>query len=204
MAVEFWFEFASTYSYPAAMRVEDRAAERGVAVVWRVFLLGPIFRDQGWNDSPFNVYPAKGRYMWRDLERICGAAGLPFRRPAIFPQNGLMAARIACWFAEEPWLPRFVRAVYAANFAEGRDISVPAVLAACLERAGQEAPAILDRAARPEAKAALRARTDEAVRRGLFGAPSFLVGDELFWGNDRLDEAVEWAENALAARPADR
>ena len=70
MKVEFWYEFASTYSYPAAMRVEQTAKEAGVGLVWRPFLLGPIFGSQGWNDSPFNIYPAKGRYMWRDMARI--------------------------------------------------------------------------------------------------------------------------------------
>ena len=71
--LQFWFEFASTYSYPAASRVGALAAAAGAALEWRPFLLGPIFRDQGWNDSPFNVYPVKGRYMWRDLERLCAA-----------------------------------------------------------------------------------------------------------------------------------
>ena len=69
-SVEFWFEFASTYSYPAAMRIEAVAARDDVTVVWRPFLLGPVFAAQGWKDSPFNIYPAKGRYMWRDLERV--------------------------------------------------------------------------------------------------------------------------------------
>jgi 2-hydroxychromene-2-carboxylate isomerase len=90
--LEFWFEFASTYSYPAAMRVEAAARAAGVPLAWRPFLVGPIFRAQGWNDSPFNIYPAKGRYMWRDLERICAQLGLPLRRPSAFPRNGLLAA----------------------------------------------------------------------------------------------------------------
>ena len=94
-AIDFWYEFASTYSYPAAMRVEARAAERGVSVNWRPFLLGPIFADAGWRDSPFNIYPTKGRYMWRDMQRICDALGLALRRPEPFPQNSLLAARIA-------------------------------------------------------------------------------------------------------------
>jgi 2-hydroxychromene-2-carboxylate isomerase len=109
--MEFWFEFGSTYSYPAAMRIGALAAERGVAVSWRAFLLGPIFREQGWNDSPFNLYPAKGRYMWRDLERICQAQGIAFRLPSEFPRNGILAARVACQFSEAPWIPGFVRAV---------------------------------------------------------------------------------------------
>ena len=78
--VEFWYEFASTYSYPAAMRVEARAAARGVTVRWQPFLLGPIFRAQGWDSSPFHLQPVKGAYMWRDMARICDAEGLSFVR----------------------------------------------------------------------------------------------------------------------------
>ena len=92
---EFWYEFASTYSYPAAMRVAGLAESRGVTLAWRPFLLGPIFAAQGWRDSPFNIYPAKGRYMWRDMERICDALELPLKRPDPFPQNSLLAARVA-------------------------------------------------------------------------------------------------------------
>ncbi len=79
--VDFWYEFASTYSYPAAMRIEALAATRGATVAWRPFLLGPLFAEQGWRDSPFNIYPAKGRYMWRDLQRICDALWAPLYAP---------------------------------------------------------------------------------------------------------------------------
>ena len=85
----------STYSYPAAMRIEAIAAARGVNVAWRPFLLGPIFAEAGWRDSPFNIYPIKGRYMWRDMERICARLNLPLVRPDPFPQNSLAAARVA-------------------------------------------------------------------------------------------------------------
>jgi 2-hydroxychromene-2-carboxylate isomerase len=101
MMLHFWFDFASTYSYPTVMTIEQRAHEHGISLSWNAFLLGRIFSAQGWNDSPFNLYPVKGRYMWRDLERSCEAANLPFRRPSQFPRNGLLAARIACRFAKE-------------------------------------------------------------------------------------------------------
>lgn len=192
MTLEFWFEFASTYSYPAAMRIEAAAAARGVAVSWRAFLLGPIFQAQGWNDSPFNIYPVKGAYMWRDLERVCRKQDLGLTRPSRFPRNGLLAARVACRFAAEPWLPRFVREVYRANFEHDRDIADAAVIGACLSAAGTDADDTLETAQSPEAKERLRAQTDEAIRRSIFGAPSFTVGDELFWGNDRLEDALEW------------
>ena len=190
--VEFWFEFASTYSYPAAMRVEDVARAAGVPVTWHPFRLGPIFTAQGWNDSPFNIYPAKGRYMWRDLERICDALGVPMRRPTQFPRNSLLPARVACWFQNEPWAPELVRQIYRANFAQDRDISDPAVVESALAAVGQPG-SLLAAAESPDAKAKLRAETERAQALGIFGAPAFVVDTELFWGNDRLEAAVAWA-----------
>ncbi|MCB9958640.1 MAG: 2-hydroxychromene-2-carboxylate isomerase [Rhodospirillaceae bacterium] len=194
--IEFWFEFASTYSYPAAFAVEEAARKRGVAVAWRAFLLGPVFAAQGWRDSPFNLYPAKGRYMWRDLDRLCAAQGLPLRRPSRFPRGSVPAARIACRFADAAWLPDFVRAVYRANFAEDRDIGDPAVIRELLERQGA-GPDAFAAAQADDAKALLRAQTDRAMELGIFGAPSFLVNGELFWGGDRLDAALDWLATPL-------
>jgi 2-hydroxychromene-2-carboxylate isomerase len=202
MAIQFWFEFASTYSYPAAMRIEAAAAARGVAIEWKAFLLGPIFRSQGWNDSPFNLYPAKGRYMWRDLERICAELGVPMRRPSAFPRNGLLAARVACRFAGEAWCPDFVRAVYRANFAEDREIADADVVAACLESCGQPARERLEAAQSADSKERLRAQSDRAVALGIIGAPTFAVGDELFWGNDRLETALAWWRKEAASQRA--
>jgi len=190
--LQFWFEFASTYSYPAAMRIDALARAAGVGIDWEPFLLGPIFQSQGWNDSPFNLYPAKGRYMWRDLERICGRYGLPFRRPTIFPQHSLLAARTACVAKGEAWMPDFVRAVYRANFAEGADISKPDTVAACLRSVGLDPDDWLARAQAPGNKPLLRAQTDRAGASGIFGAPSFVSGGELFWGHDRIEEALAW------------
>ena len=191
--VEFWFEFASTYSYPAAMRIEAAAADRGVAVRWRPFLLGPIFGAQGWTSSPFNLYPAKGRNMWRDLERQCAALSLPLKRPpTIFPQNSLLAARVARLGVDELWLPAFARKIYTANFAEDRDISRLETIAAAL--ADLRLPAELLAQAQSDAnKAALKADVEEAMRRGVYGAPTLFAGDELFWGNDRIEAALDWA-----------
>ena len=190
--VEFWFEFASSYSYPAALRIEGVARAASVQIIWRPFLLGPIFKAQGWNDSPFNIYTAKGRYMWRDLERVCESLGLPFRKPSVFPRSSLLAARLACFFSEEPWLPEFVRHMFLANFAHDRDISNPSVVMSALEAAGKPT-SLISSARSPEAKAKLRAATERALSLGIFGAPTFLVGSELFWGNDRLETAITWA-----------
>ncbi|HYC25318.1 MAG TPA: 2-hydroxychromene-2-carboxylate isomerase [Roseiarcus sp.] len=190
--IDFWFDFASSYSYPAAMRIDAVAARNNVAVSWRPFLLGPIFASQGWRDSPFNIYPLKGRYMWRDLERICDRQSLPLRRPKNFPQNSLTAARCALALAPSD-RAAFVRAVFSAQFAEGLRIDEPAGIAAALAAAGLP-ERLLASASNDKIKAALRAETEEAQRLQIFGAPSFVTQDgELFWGNDRLEEAIEWA-----------
>lgn len=192
-SVEFWFEFASTYSYPASMRVEEVASAAGVEVIWRPFLLGPVFGKQGLTDSPFNVFEQKGRYMWRDMARICAADGIEFNKPELFPQNGLKAARVALLGMEEGWGPDFVRAVYRANFVDGLTISDDAVIARLLEGLGQDPGFVTTKAYAPENKDRLKAQTERAWDMGLFGAPSFTVGDELFWGNDRMEAAIEWA-----------
>jgi 2-hydroxychromene-2-carboxylate isomerase len=197
-ALEFWFEFASTYSYPAAHAVEGAAAARGIEVKWRSFLLGPIFGSQGWNDSPFNIYPAKGTYMWRDLARLCGAQGLPLQKPSQFPRGSLLAARVSCRFADEPWLPEFVRRVYSANFARDLDISSPFVIGEILSSLGQMPAEVLKAAQAQETKDAFRAQADKAVALGLVGAPSFVVDGETFWGGDRLRAALDWAEGKRA------
>ena len=154
--IEFWFDFASTYSYPAAMRIEALAGSHGCIVQWRPFLLGAIFQKQGWNDSPFNIYPAKGRYMWRDLERLCASLEIPFRKPSQFPRNGLTAARVACANAGAAWIALFVRRVYEANFAHDLDIAQPSVLVDCLDRLVDDRAAILATARGNEAKSCLR------------------------------------------------
>lgn len=189
-ALTFWYDFASTYAYLSAMRVEAMAAARGVRVGWRPFLLGPIFVAQGWDTSPFNVYPAKGRYMVRDMQRLTAARGLGFALPTPFPQNSLLAARVGTVGVAEGWIAAFTRAVYVAEFAQGRDISSPAVLAGLLAGIGQDGARVLAAAQSQATKDALRATTDEAARRDIFGAPSFTVGDELFWGDDRLEQAL--------------
>jgi 2-hydroxychromene-2-carboxylate isomerase len=192
--LDFWFEFASTYSYPAAMRISPLAEAAGVAVRWRPFMLGPIFKGQGWTTSPFNLFPAKGRNMWRDLERTCGTIGLPFVRPTTFPQNTLLAARVALVGLAEAWGEDYCRAIYRAEFAEGRTVEATETIASVLTALGLDAGAVLDRAQSNENRSQLRAHTEEAQRLGIFGSPSFVTADsELFWGNDRLEAALNWA-----------
>ena len=205
--LHFWFDFASTYSYPAAWMVEERAASAGIKVHWRPFLLGPIFGAQGWRDSPFNIYPAKGAYMWRDMERICAHLNLGLIRPSVFPRNGLMAARVSLAAIDAGIGPAFVRAVYQANFATDSDISDPAILEKILaDVTAKEKPDVqtspphlISQAASPEIKARLKDNTEQAVALGIIGAPSFSVDHEIFWGQDRLDTAIDWARAGTKA-----
>lgn len=192
---DFWFDFASTYSYPACMRAATSADKAGVSIRYRPFLLGPIFKSQGWATSPFNIYEAKGRYMWRDLERLCAELSIPFRRPDPFPQSSLLAARIAIAGKDEAWHDAFCRGVFRAEFGEGRRIDDASVLGEILQGVGAPAPAMMEKAKSEQVKAGLRTETEHAGTLGIFGAPSFVTPDgELFWGNDRLESALSWAK----------
>jgi len=196
--LDFWFEFASTYSYPAAMRIAPLAREAGVVVRFRPFLLGPIFAAQGWTTSPFNLFPAKGRHVWRDLERICSDVGLPFRRPEPFPQNSVLASRVALVGLDADWGEDFCRAVYRAEFAEGKRIDEPDTIRAILSALNVEPGDAMTAAQSTTVKDKLRAETSKAQELGIFGAPTFITaGGELFWGNDRLEQALVWAGRGL-------
>ncbi|MCB1908437.1 MAG: 2-hydroxychromene-2-carboxylate isomerase [Rhodocyclaceae bacterium] len=199
--IEFWYEFASSYSYLAVMRIEALAAAADVRVEWRPFLLGPVFMSLGWNDSPFNIYPPKGRYMWRDLERLCARYRLRLTRPSVFPRNALLAARVACHGQREPWIGAFSRMVMEANFADDRDIGSEQLITELLSSLSLPAAALIAAARQPAGKEALRRQTERACELGLFGAPSFVVGEELFWGNDRLEEALDWARGRSTLPP---
>lgn len=192
--LDFWFDFGSTYSYPAAERIRSLAEAAGVAVRFRPFLLGPIFKAQGWATSPFNLYPSKGRYMWRDLARICADLGLPLVEPDPFPQNSLLAARVAIAAADHDWVADYCLEVFREAFARGRAISEASVIGDAIARCGGDRDLILKRAQTSDVKDRLRAETDYAASLGIFGAPTFIAADgEMFWGNDRLERAIRWA-----------
>jgi 2-hydroxychromene-2-carboxylate isomerase len=192
--LEFWYDFASNYSSLTAMRIEPLAKDMGVALEWKPFLLGPFFQAQGWASSPFNLYPNKGRYMVRDIERLCAERGLQFTLASSFPQNSLKAARLGMVAAEEGWAPAYTREVYLLGFRDGADISDEATLAKAVAAAGREPDALLARLQDQTVKNALRAQTEKAASLEIFGAPTLVTGDgEIFWGDDRLERALNWA-----------
>jgi 2-hydroxychromene-2-carboxylate isomerase len=196
-SIEFWFDFGSNYSYLSMMRIRRLAAAAGVHVTLKPFMLGPIFKTLGWDTSPFVLQTMKGKYVWHDMRRQCVKYGLRWQRPSVFPRNALLAARVALLGEGEPWVMDFCEQVMLANFADDREIGDPAVIADILDdvlpNLGADSAALIAAAGADASKAALRQRTADALARGIFGAPMFFVGDEMFWGNDRLEDALALA-----------
>lgn len=189
-AIEFWFEFGSNYSYLSVMRIEAAAAEHGVTVHWKPFLLGPVFRSLGWKTSPFVLQKAKGDYVWTDMARQCRKHGLPWQRPTEFPRSSLLPARVALIGADQPWMGAYCRRIMSLSFAEDRAIDDSQLVAEVLNQLHLPAQVILDQAQSDGNKLKLRQQTEAAQAKGIFGAPTFFVGDEMFWGDDRLDDAL--------------
>ncbi len=197
MKIEVWFEFASTYSYLTVSRVVEVTRKAGVEMEWKPFLLGPIFRSKGWETSPFVLDPVKGEYMWRDVERRAERLSIPFFRPTVFPAHSLLAARVMTAALGELWCSGFARDVFRAQFANGEDISDEAVLLRILSAHVDDPGHWMVLAQSERVKFELRANTEQATEIGIFGAPSFRVGNELFWGDDRLEDAVDWLKSNL-------
>ncbi|PHZ84747.1 2-hydroxychromene-2-carboxylate isomerase [Paremcibacter congregatus] len=198
--LEFWYDFASSYSYLATVQIGAWAQVRGIAVRWRPFLLGPTFESQGWNSSPFNIFKRKGDYMWRDMERCAALYGLTFQKPLhIFPQNGLLAARVALCLPDGVQRGTFTKRVFQAEFAEGKDIAEWGTVVRILEDMAQDASVILPQSQSEFIKGILRSYTKEAESKRIFGVPSFVTPDgELFWGHDRLEQALNWCSGDAA------
>jgi 2-hydroxychromene-2-carboxylate isomerase len=203
-SIDYWFTMGSTYNYLTAMRIDAVAQAAGVAVRWRPFRhVGAL---TGATQLPFLEGTAKMRYMWRDIERRAAARGLPLRLPVTYPcPSSARANAVMLIGAREGWGPAYARAAYPLWFgqgiANGGEENLRAALAACGQ--GAEADRIIALADSPETLAALEAETDEARSLGVFGAPTFAVGGELFWGDDHLEDALHWAKHGrLAPAPA--
>lgn len=193
--LEFWYEFASPYSYFSMMRIEALTTAANVSVHYQPFLLGPLFKDFGWETSPFKIYAEKGENFFRDIEREAEYYKLPpIQILEEFPQPGLAAARVALIGMEKGWGVEFSKAVYQRQFQKGLETKNKEDIFEVLSDLKVGAPdEIMEQANGLENKARLRDVTEKAKKKKIYGAPSFIVGKELFWGNDRLERAIQYA-----------
>ncbi len=180
----------STYSFLTAHRAAAFAAAHGVALDWKPFSLRTLLREQ--DSTPFLGRPAKTAYMWRDIERRAARFGIPFARPSRYPVDSAQRAnRVATLAARDGWCAEFLRETYRTWFLEDRDPGDPDALAGTLRRLGRS-EAIAARADAPDIEAQFQANTDAARALGIFGAPNFVCDGEVFWGDDRLEDAIAW------------
>lgn len=194
--IEFFWDPASPYTYLAATQIEALARRCGCTVRWRPFILGKAFEATG-NRPPAQI-PSKGKYLFKDLRLWAKHYGVPFFFPRVFPVNSLTALRIACALPEEK-AGDWAKAVMNAYWTRDSDISQAELLKSVADAAGFDGAALLAATQDPAVKDRLRANTEEAVERGVFGAPTFFVDDQMFWGNDRLVLLEDYLQGKLAA-----
>jgi 2-hydroxychromene-2-carboxylate isomerase len=180
--VELFFDLSSPYSYLAATQMKPLVERTSTEVAWRPMVLGAVFKTVG-NDMPARV-PNKGRWMGNDLARWAAQYGVPWKMSSHFPLNTIKAMRLV--LVDDAKAGEVALAAFRAMWAEDRNISNDAELRRIAEMGGLDPATALQAIEAPAIKDRLRANTDEAVTRGAFGAPTMFVGDELFWGNDRL------------------
>jgi 2-hydroxychromene-2-carboxylate isomerase len=194
--MDFFFSYSSTYSYLSVVRADGLAAKAGVSLRWRPFRLRTITQEQ--NNRPFIGKPAKLKYMWRDVERRAGQLGIPFNGIPPYPVDAdALAHRVGIVAASEGWCPDYSRAVYRKWFLEHQDPGDSSKLHEVLTSLDRDADAVIRRANSQEIDGQLASETDIARSLGIFGSPTFVVGDEIFWGDDRLEIALEWRRRPL-------
>ena len=190
--IDFWFTMGSTYTYLTVNRLAQIAEATKTEFRWRPFHLLIILKEM--SHVPFADKPAKCAYMWRDIERRAAMYGIPARLPAPYPvANSERANLVAIVGMREGWGAEYVRAAYRHWFQSGLENGSDANIAASLHEVGQDSARVLSVADSDETRAALIAETKAARELGIFGSPSFLVEGELFWGDDRLQDALDWA-----------
>jgi len=178
-------------------RIASVAESRKVAVDWRPFLLLPILVEQGLEKGPFLPYPNKLRYMWRDLERRALRYGIPYQKPAVYPPNTLMTARIGYLAQSQGWCAGFTQEVFRLHWTEGVIIGTDENIRRSLNFVGQDMDRTIALAQSDDNKIGLRRQTEKAKALGIFGSPTFVVGNELFWGDDRLEDAWDFLDQQL-------
>jgi 2-hydroxychromene-2-carboxylate isomerase len=186
--IDFYFDFSSPYGYLASTRIDAIAARHGRGVTWRPFVLGAAFKVTG--QQPLVEQPLRGEYAKRDFARSARLLGVPLKLPEPFPFFGLAASRACYWVEDAARVRTLAKAIYHAAFGEGRDVTPVANVAEIARGLGIEGAE--QGVEKPETKAKLREATDEALARGVFGSPFFIVDGEPFWGHDRLEHVERW------------
>lgn len=193
-SIDFWYSIGSTYTCLTVFRLAEVAAQSGATFLWRPFDVRSIMVAQ--NNIPFRDKPVKAAYMWRDIERRAALYGLRLRLPAPYPLERLdFANRIAVLGATEGWCEAYTRAAYRLWFQEGLPAGSEPNVSQSLIEIGQDPGRVLPLAESPAIGDALDRQTAEAAALGVFGAPSFVVEGEVFWGDDRLEDAIAWARS---------
>ena len=193
-SLDFYFDFSSPYGYLASERIDGIAAKHGRGVTWRPMLLGAVFQKIG--GSPLVNQPMKGPYSQHDMLRSARLHGIAFNVPDNFPVNSIAACRAYYWLADrEPATARdFAQALYRGYFVENRDLSQPETVVAAAKALGVDGDALVAAVQDQAIKDRLRAENDAALERGVFGSPTVFVGNEMFWGHDRLEMIDRWLE----------
>jgi 2-hydroxychromene-2-carboxylate isomerase len=197
--IDFWFTMGSTYSYLSVARLTDVERSTGVTFRWRPFHLLLILQEM--KHIPFADKPAKARYMWRDIARRAAMYGLPVNVPAPYPaKQSVTANLVAIVGMREGWGSDFVRAAYRRWLQKGEETGSVPNLSGSLGDIGQDAARVLALANSPQTNERLLAETDAANELGIFGSPTFVVGGELFWGDDRMEDAISWYRHSQVRR----
>jgi len=190
-AIDFWFSVGSTYTYLSVARIDRIALSEGVTFRWRPFDASVIMKEQ--KNFPFSNKPVKTAYMWRDIERRAGMYGIPVRVPAPYPSPELeLANRIAVLAENEGWCPAYVKAAYHQWFVHGAVVGGEPNILHSLGEIGQDPARVLELARMEAVGDALQKSTIEARQLNIFGSPSFVTRGEVFWGDDRLEDAIYW------------
>lgn len=191
--IDFWYSIGSTYSYLTVMRLPEVERAAGLEVRWRPFNVRHVMIEQ--NNIPFKDKPVKTAYMWRDIKRRADRYGLAPNIPAPYPVPGLVLAnQIATLGAEEGWVTDYTRATYRRWFESGEPAGEEPNISESLKEIDRNPSQVLAAAQSERIISALATATNEAMELGVFGSPTFVVNGEVFWGDDRLDDAVLWAK----------
>ncbi len=192
-AIEFYFDFSSPYSYIASEQIESLAARTARALQWRPILLGAVFKASG--GAPLTeVYGPKARYSVRDFARSAAFVGVPYRHPTVFPIGAVAASRAVLWLQRErsPHVATYIHAVFRAFFVDDRNVGDATVALDVAGSLGIDAKRLAAGVQEDEIKNALRVEVEQAIARGVFGAPTIFVDGEMFWGRDRLEQVERW------------